>query len=697
MKLTPYLELALAILVCSCSDNISTESSEDMPSPSQAISFTVPTRSRGAEIEAVTEFAVSCSVDKNDATSEFLYFAQEEFTGSGTSFSCSSGNEYYWLDDSYDYQFYAYAPLSTEGRVFIDSKYSVFNYSPPANAAEQVDLLAYYASTKKTQTEDPTAFFETAVSLPFRHILSQICLTQGRDMASGSIFSISLSGLHGTGQYDIATDSWSITDKAESTFTLNLTNNGAGSSTSSSGSLTGETGNFFLLPQSVDNMVISIVYAGTDGERKTHTKSLTINWEKGKKYTLALTINPEAEIVISEDELLQDAHYVLMKDEAAITLNLKNLPSGRTVMLKAAADDGAVVTMQRESDLNVMAQQGYWTDFFYANGSPTQESARGSRDGTLSGLSDGDRIAVFLPENSGMTDREITFSLSLDGSTTVLDSKTITQLCPAWTSSDFGWEQKRDDNQGAYGFSWDRLISYQLVYSSNSGFGQDREAYCNSVIEENKTWTNDNFAKTQRFWYRLASYRYCITLNYSVLNADVATSRSNGLENTITLNRNAGGAATAAFETVLQNIKKTESGKETENAFRQMTASDIYNGKTANYGPSGKNVTGSDAIAQILKKNRYYIQEIVKSEGSNNITSYSPVLLEEDIVWFLPAVDQFSFVPDCTAYPHCDELDVTSWSSTGISGSSYSYIGDGNQKSRSLIYPVRATRLKPNP
>lgn len=702
------LSLGLQLL-WSCADDNMVDNINRHPKSCQLISYNisavastaddlVPTaKSRGAEITTVLDFAVSCYVNKNDelATNpEFLYFTQEEYSGDGTIFESSSGNEYYWLDDTYDYYFYAYAPLAVENREFTDTKYSVFNYSVPTNANEQVDLLAYFATTKQTSDSEPNAFYEYTVSLPFRHILSEISIVQGNDMASGKIYSISLSGLHGAGQYDISHDKWTIIDKADKSFTLNLTNNGTGTDTSASASLSGTNGNFFMLPQSTQDMKMTIVYAGEDGTKKTYTKSLTANWEKGKKYTYTLTINPEAEIVILDSEIVQDAHYVLMKDEAAITINLKNLPEGRRAILSAIADDGAVVTMQLESDLNMMARQGYWTDYYYANGSQTNESARGSRDGKLSDIHNGDKIAVFLPENIGSNSRTITFNLYLEGSSTILATKTITQLCPAWTGNSFGWEQRQDDNKGAYGFSWNRLISYQLVYSSDKTFGSSREDYCNSVIQENKTWTNDNFAKTQRFRYSIINYRYCITLDYSALNTDVATDRNDGLKNTKTLYKNAGGATTAAFETILENIKKTEEGHETENAFRQMSESDLYSGSTSVYGPQGENVTGSDAIAQILKKNRYHIQRTTTTEGNNQYTQYSPVLLESDIVWFLPAVDQFSIEPDYETYPYCEKIDGSSWTSTGIEGTATSYLGDGSAETRTEVHTVRASRTQ---
>lgn len=169
----------------------------------------------------------------------------------------------------------------------------------------------------------------------------------------------------------------------------------------------------------------------------------------------------------------------------------------------------------------------------------------------------------------------------------------------------------------------------------------------------------------------------------------MALSGSDGLANTKALYNFGKGASTASFETVLLNTYKTESGHETETAFRKMTQSDLASGSWADYGNNGTPVTGSDAIGEILKKNRYNIIKTVV--GSDNVASYSASLSDADIVWYLPAVDEFGSAPSAVVQP----IARNSWSSTAVAGATNSYLGNGVSTNRKTPAPIRARRVRP--
>ena len=163
-----------------------------------------------------------------------------------------------------------------------------------------------------------------------------------------------------------------------------------------------------------------------------------------------------------------------------------------------------------------------------------------------------------------------------------------------------------------------------------------------------------------------------------------ATSSTNGQDNTIGLFNFGGAAATNAFVTTIENIKKTEAGKETEPAFRKGNGA---SGEAP--APSGDPVSESTAVGECIKKNRYNLKRAVSSQGD---VSYTTEISDADIVWYLPAVDQFTSIPTAIV----DPINAASyWSSTCIDDRANAYLGNGAQADRLTTHSIRAIRNRP--
>ena len=165
-----------------------------------------------------------------------------------------------------------------------------------------------------------------------------------------------------------------------------------------------------------------------------------------------------------------------------------------------------------------------------------------------------------------------------------------------------------------------------------------------------------------------------------------ASDRNEGQLNTKNLLNLIGSAAiTGAFEKVVSEIKKTETGKENQPAFR------LGDGGW-NEAPmwTGDVINGSPAVGDCVKKNRYNLLQTTKTvAGGDTMLELSPFINDEDIVWFLPAVDQFSTLPSAVA---SSIVPGDCWSSTAVTDGENAYLGNGSTDERLIEHKVRAVR-----
>jgi hypothetical protein len=160
------------------------------------------------------------------------------------------------------------------------------------------------------------------------------------------------------------------------------------------------------------------------------------------------------------------------------------------------------------------------------------------------------------------------------------------------------------------------------------------------------------------------------------------------LNNTKTLKEKAGTTTSTSFEDILLSIMKTETNT-SENfnphAFRYPNDGD---GDDRPADPSGDNITTSAAVGVCLKKNKYNLKENSNTIDNVTMSGYSPTLVE--LVWYMPAVDEFNSAPsgvkDAITPSEC-------WSSTiSTDYASVAYLGDGSTALRTSSHKIRAKR-----
>ncbi len=652
---------------------------------------------RGAVVNSVgNSFRVWATYTKEGASSEF--FSNLEFEkGNGNVFS--SKKTYYWPGTgTFDFVAVANAPESniTYNMSNDETKLESFTYTVPAAATQQNDIIV---ATAKGVAGNNNA----SVPLSFKHIMSAVNVKIGK-VVEGEIRSITFKNVYNKGEYLVDQGVWVVDKTSIGDFTVHM----EGGKFVSSGSDAKDTpvntaaGTFMFIPQNpgeTAEMVIEFydsstgrLYSDEAGAYKPALRGSIAgdNWEKGKTTNYMLSIDESFTLTIEPVGKKLDAHYII--SQLNVTVDGIN-----NWTIEAKASDGADVTIQREVDANPLAKQGFWTDKVVdSNGNITSESARGSLSYSGTGSVTNMLFYLFIPENIGNTDRQISITLKGTGNASASTTKVLVQKCPNWTVGGFGWEVVDDDESGKFGFKWTRKVAYIYPYTWTVMDLNGHEDFVKNFIKSYGANSND-FATAVRYIHSesiVTQKRYYILLDYSKLNnINGADNANDGFSNTLALYRQAGTTAASQFETILKTTLKTESGKETENMFRLPNDEEINSGKVP--GESG-NANDLSAIMELVqKKNRYYLQKKTQTDSDGqSIVSYVPYFYESDLKWYLPAYGQFQyFTPD----PNIAGDDKANyWSSTAVNGAIYSYIGDGTQQDRDLEYRVIAVRRDEN-
>jgi hypothetical protein len=415
------------------------------------------------------------------------------------------------------------------------------------------------------------------------------------------------------------------------------------------------------------------------------------NWDKRKTTNYMLSIDESFTLTIDPVGKKLDAHYVI--GYANVTVDgIDNWT------ITAATTDGSEVTIQPEEEVNPLAKQGFWTDYEVdANGNKIADTseatgrngyktARGKTTWTGSGNVTNKLFYIFIPENMSDKDREISLILRGAGSSSASTTKVLLQKNPNWTAGGFGWEVVDDAESGKYGFKWTRKVAYAYRYAHVTS--SKHKNFCTNLVNEYGAGAN-SFATVGTFfhWSSFGNRPY-ILLDYTKLNSVTGADFANdGFNNTLALYRAAGTTATAQFETLILTIKKTETGKEHENAFGLPTSTEIDEGCPKE---EGKNNDLSAIMEYIQKKNRYYINSkyFTDSDGNPSVV-HVPYFKEEDLKWYLPAYGQFDyFKPDQNV---ANDAAANYWSST-TAGTTTAWTGGKEEKDRDLEYRVIAVR-----
>lgn len=631
---------------------------------------------RAAQVTAMEiydQFRVLAYWKKNDELVTSTFFMDETVNYGNNGWSTE--NPHYWPGSGHTLSFYAWAPASITGPDGPESH--LLTYEVPDNVTdEQKDVVVAVEN-------DMAGDSYQTVGLKFDHICTAVRFVVGGEMQAGTIKRVVLKNIKYKGTYDMSAGSWELEKDAFKNFSQELEKTTTAGDAAGTAITDADNGYFMMLPQELgDEAAVEVVFADavTGSERTLSASIKEQEWKKGTTVTYKLSITPDYTVTFEPEAETVDAHYVMFKT----TMKVEDIKKDWT--LKVSADDNADVSIQFEENVNQYAKNGFWTDKVVKDGVITSESARGSS--TLDGSGSGEQtVYVFAPENPGDKDRIITLSLEVDGNSVA--EQQVTQKCPAWVDGqEYGWEQIDDNESGEYGFNWDRKMYYTFTYDVKKPVGS-----CSYTEDEARTWINSiidqfdasSYVTIEKYTYTVFignHERLYIEIDYTKLNNLInANSPNNGLVNTIALNTMAGSATTGAFETALLSIKKTIEG-DTGNAFRRK---ENINSDENIPDSVGTNNLTSGILDFVLKKNKYNLLEI---KDDNNI-GYAPTLNEEDIVWYLPAYNQFNSCPygmTPSAY----------WSSTADNNGSNSYLGSGAPSvGRNEKHSVRAMRNKP--
>lgn len=615
-----------------------------------------------------------------------LYINNEHYT-KGENNIFKAQNIYYWPGASLTFDFYTYSPYNANGLSLPESPdIRILNYTVPTDVAQQQDLML---AVNNSVPGDNNA----AVPLSFTHLLTAVNVVAGSQMADGTIESISFSGLVDDGTLDMTNDAagWTLENLDRVTYTVNpnvTINHQEGQN------LLGEGNTFLVLPQTLSETEITVIVRNSDGNSRTLTAPLSGEWKMGTTNTYCISITPEYELKFEDAEIpVQDAHYVSFTTKLEVgDLKGKNW----TVEVTGCPD----ASIQLENDVNEFAKQGFWTDKEMNNGVVTNVSARGTSEVT-STVGGNPELRVFLPENITDADRTITLNLYADDKKTPIGSKTVVQKCPAWDGNT-GWEVIDDNQQGQWGFDSEKNVVY--MYNHGSGWfdavgGMNQKTAIDELIQQYNAQDWAIVGPYQSRQHYIGSLYgdwhtyYWVDIQYNKLNelGDKAASRIAGLTNTTDLFNIGGPLYSKAFESALNNLRRTGfDGSLMVLRERISLGSDQLQGTIPSSSDNSQEFTVT-VLNEILKKNKYYLNKITAESGE---TSVAPKIQVEDIVWYMPAVEQFVNMPSWTMIGQSTTAGHQAsviWSSTAAANKA-AYLGNGSTSARTTSHYVRAAR-----
>ena len=592
----------------------------------------------------------------------------------------SSTDTYYWPGAGHALQFYAWAPAADAFSTTPQSPAtSTLAYTVPTEAVDQKDIVV-------ARPDETPGDHNAAQELTFDHVCTAVRFVIGSQMQAGRIESVALKGVQYKGAYDLKSGSWELKNDVTD-FTQSLGKEMTGEETDGT-SVTASDGTFMMLPQTLpDNAKVEVVFhsTATNTDRTLEAIIGGMEWPQGKTVTYKLSISPEYEFKLENENPVLDAHYDILLTKLIVS----DVPAGKAWTVTAPTLNKEEVTIQKQDDMNSYAKQGYWTAN-YARGTTSGKleiigSARGETvyQGTGSGEFP---IAVFVPENIGDASRTVELSVRLDDSDDIVQTLTISQLAPAWYGNGIGCE-RIESKQVPWGFYWDERL--KIIYDLDSCnrddrisirryiewtqglhdasdwpligwlirliFGDDIPDLSFVDIEESGIWPNKKADK--------------ITINLGSLSTEgIAESVINGAQNTREIYNFEGIQFVNEIINRIQNIPGYQVTTEGDGVFPTNNAS----------------------IA-CMKLNSWDIIE-ANNEYVLSLTGGSEVM---DPKWYLPAKDEISGISD-KEFP----LEDDHWTSTAVKDNNkkaYKYSADGtsSEELRNTELKVRAVRKKP--
>ena len=597
------------------------------------------------------DFKVVAAVKENGNIGT-QYYMDDVATKTGTNWVPSK--VYYWPGSNRQLRFLAWAPTDASFQsVPNNPNATTLQYTTPAEAKNQRDLVAAATDFISNPSNDATC---TPVGLQFKHLCTAVIIKTGETMTAGTIKSVSLKGVKNSGTYNMVSSVWTLNG---TTTDFTISPNQATTSTTPNGTnLNAGESTFMLLPQTLgaDSKLEVAFHDNISGNDRILSASLNgAEWPMGKTVTYRLSITPEYELKFTSEPEVQDAHYVIYPikikvDPTLVDKNKKGEVVGGGWTLKSTSPK---VTLCKE--LTELTSLGYWV-----------EEDRGTQ--TIEGTETGEvTVYAFLEENITDAERDIVLELSPKKYPSATSAKfTIKQLCPSWNTQGLGCE-RFEDGDYPWGFKWDSSmkITYDMSEAGGTGFwGPFRRWIMKIQIKYYGDKYKDYITYTT-YWGQLKT----LTIDFSkVPNLDVADSPDDGNLNTWELYNFNGISDVTGLMSQLE-----EWGGKPDKKLEQNPA---------------------EYAARMCTMKNKFNKEKIAQEGSN--VAYRPVLKRENLVWYLPAKNEFSMVVD-NDYP----LNGNYWTSTASeiahdNENSYKYLQNSGAtlNIRTDKFHVRAVRKK---
>ena len=581
------------------------------------------------------DFKVVAAVKENGNVGT-QYYMDDVATKTGTNWVPSK--VYYWPGSNRQLRFLAWAPTDASFQSVPNSpNATTLQYTTPAEAKNQRDIVAAATGFISNPSNDATC---TPVGLQFKHLCTAVIIKTGEQMTAGTIKSVSLKGVKNSGTYDMVSSVWTLSGN---TTDFTISPNQATTSTTPNGTnLNAGESTFMLLPQTLgaDSKLEVAFHDNISGRDRILSASLNgAEWPMGKTVTYRLSITPEYELKFVTEPTLQDAHYVIYPirikvDPTLVDKDKKGKVVGGGWTLKSTSPK---VTLCKE--LTELTSLGYWV-----------EEDRGTQ--TIEGTETGEvTVYAFLEENITDAERDIVLELSPKKYPSATSAKfTIKQLCPSWNTQGLGCE-RFEDGDYPWGFKWDSSmkITYDMSEAGGTGFWGPLRRWIMKIQIKYYGDKYKDYITYTTYWGQLKT----LTIDFSkVPNLDVADSPDDGNLNTWELYNFNGISDVTGLMSQLE-----EWGGKPDKKLEQNPA---------------------EYAARMCTMKNKFNKEKIAQEGSN--VAYRPVLKRENLVWYLPAKNEFSMVVD-NDYP----LNGNYWTSTA------SEIAHDNEKSYKYLQNSGAT------
>lgn len=562
---------------------------------------------------------------------------------------------YPWeTDEGVEFNFYNVAPHGSGFEAIVNSNNNVvtFKYNVPSDASLHKDILV--ASPQPIGPDDE--YFRKPVPLTFKHVMAGVNVKVGT-MPQGTIQSIQLEGIYNKGEYKPDSHEWinrSVNDGG--VFSVDLTN----VLPSDQEFVEGKElyCNFMMIPQTpYTGARLVVTFLPDDGRTEPVTLEASIqgdNWEMNTTTNYIINISENYNIsIVPLDETL-DSHYIITKVK---------ISSAYPWVLKADAVDTITnsngtekkvvdVSVQPEALVNPMAKLGFWTDkkaerdngvYFVPNNAV---SARGDSD--CEGSAGNDQIVyVFIPENVTGNTRYITLTVTGGGITKqiVLSQNSVVWMNPSSSGgtdsnnkSDYlGLELLLEGGQVPWGFYWDDYMEFDLRQGGTTKpdggtIAKGRaEAFIKAIgllpgIDLNSLTNTNNFVQLhpKAGISGNAGATWFVKIDLSKIgNFNIAQDAINGYQNTSDIYNWNGMTYVSSIIDFLVNWD----GVVKSNSDDDLTAEDV----------KGLNNSLDYAAMYAMKRNRFNLY----SETIDGSIIHIPVILDNDLKWYLPAKEQF--------------------------------------------------------